>query len=264
MIPAAGHLGIVLAASGNHAEVEGLFREALGSIPHPTASDRKGILNLRANFAYAKLSWGEFRAAADEYRAVLSKYQSMEDANGEAAMIYANIAICDRALNDLPAAEAELRTASQMAATHPIGSEARSLKIPLGLALTLAMEGKTDEAESLLKEVSPRLEKFSAGNTNLEGFSEMVWGVAALKRGHAAAAEHRFRRSAEVYERALQPTDASLAQIRRLLASALEAQGKTAEARAAAQEAVRIYALNYAAGNPILEDARTYSQNLLK
>jgi len=46
------------------------------------------------------------------------------------------------------------------------------------------------------------------------------------------------------------------------LASALEAQDKIAEARAAAEEAVRIFALNYDPGNPVLTEARAYSVRL--
>jgi predicted Zn-dependent protease len=48
----------------------------------------------------------------------------------------------------------------------------------------------------------------------------------------------------------------------RCLASAIEAQGGTGKARAAADEAVRIWARNYDAGNAVLEEARRYAQKL--
>jgi tetratricopeptide (TPR) repeat protein len=177
-------------------------------------------------------------------------------------MARANLATCYRALGDLLASEAELRTAMQIATTHPIGNEARSWKIQVGLATTLAMEGKLAEAESVLAAIAPRIATVSTGNTILEGFFESASGICSLAHGEAANAERRFRRAAEVYRRAVQPGDATLAVVSRQLASALEAQGKVAEARAAAEEAARIYALNYAPENPILAEARAYANRL--
>jgi hypothetical protein len=48
------------------------------------------------------------------------------------------------------------------------------------------------------------------------------------------------------------------------LALALEAQGRIGEAHAAAEEAVRIWEQNYAAGNAVLEEARSYAAKLSK
>jgi serine/threonine protein kinase/lipopolysaccharide biosynthesis regulator YciM len=260
MIPAANHLAIVLALSGNRREVEALFKEALAAIPNPTGSDRNGILNVRANLASAKMSWGEFKAAAEDYQALLADARSLNDVNGEYSLLHAYLGNCYRELGNLAESEQELRTAMQIAATHPIAEEVRSLKIPLGLALTLAREDKLDQADRLLREISPRFAKISTGETMLEGQFEMASGVVARMRGHAADAEARFRRATEIYGRALPPNDASIAQASRELAAALEAQGRIAEAQAAAHRAVEIYTMTYARGNAILEEARAYSK----
>ena len=177
-------------------------------------------------------------------------------------MVRYHLATCYRWLGDLAASEAELRRAQRTAISSPIGSEARALIIPLNLSLTLAMEGKAAEAESGLQEVKPSIEKISPGAPTQQGYFELVSGVCSLNRGDAANAEHRFRRALEWFERAVRPGHVYFADARRRLASALEAQGRIAEARAAAEDAVRIWAQNYAAGNPILEEARTYVRKL--
>jgi hypothetical protein len=90
----------------------------------------------------------------------------------------------------------------------------------------------------------------------------MVEGVCALKRGDGANAESRLRRALEIYRANLRPTHIYIAEASRWLASALDAQGRIGEARAAAEEAVRIWAQNYAPGNPVLEEARSYVKKL--
>ena len=126
------------------------------------------------------------------------------------------------------------------------------------------MEGKITEAESVLAGIAPRIATVSTGNTTLEGFFDSASGICALAHGEAADAESRFRHAAEVYRRALQPEDPTLAVVSRQLASALEAQGKLAEARAAAEEAIRIYSINYAPGNSVLVEARAYANRLAR
>lgn len=173
MIPASGHLGILLAASGNRREAESLFREGLAAIPNPTRSDRNGVLNLRGNFAVAKASWGEYREAAEDFRAIVADAVGITDANGESAMPHANLAACYRALGDLTGSEAELRTAMQIAWTHPIGNEARSRRIPVSLAMTfpcqvsrqlasaLQAQGRLAEARAAAEEARTYAKKLS-------------------------------------------------------------------------------------------------------
>jgi len=260
LVQAAGHLGFLISA--NRAESESVYQVALAAIPQPSAADREGVLIVRGNRASSRLLRGEFADAAQEYQAVLAEWNAVVDKAGEGAMLRKNIGMCHLYMGDLAAAESELRKAQQIANSTPIGNEARALAIPLNLYMTLAREGKVEEAEQGLLELKPTMDKLAPGPVYLQGYFDVVSGVCALKRGDNESAEHRFRRALEVYQHALQPGHVYFAEAQRWLASALEAQRRMPEARLAANEAVQIWARNYQAGNPVLEEARAYLKRL--
>ena len=260
LVQAAGHLGYLISA--NRAESDSVYQEALAAIPHPSAADREGVLVVRGNRASSRLLRGEFADAAEEYQAVLTEWNAVEDKAGEGAMLRKNVGVCHLYMGDLASAERELRKAQQIANSTPIGNEARALAIPLNLYMTLAREGKVGEAELGLLELRPTMDKLAPGPVYIQGYFDVVSGVCALKRGDNESAEHRFRRALEVYQHALQPGHVYFAEAQRWLASALEAQRRMREARLAANEAVQIWARNYQAGNPVLEEARAYLRRL--
>jgi tetratricopeptide (TPR) repeat protein len=263
LLQAASHLGnSLLALSGKSSEAESLYREALAAIPQPSAADAEGVLSVRQNLAYAKMARGDFRGAAEDFRGVLAAYVSTPDAAGESALTHSNLGNCYRLSGDLAAAEAEYGKALQIATATPIGNEPRTLAIPLYLYLTWAMEGKVDQAESGLRELKTRIEKVTGAATGLQGYLYMVEGVCALKRGDGLNAERRLRSALEVYRATLRPTHVYIAEASSWLASALDAQGRIGEARAAAEEAVRIWEQNYPVGNPVLEEARSNAEKL--
>ncbi|HTS47523.1 MAG TPA: protein kinase [Bryobacteraceae bacterium] len=258
---AAGHLGYLISA--NRTESDSVYQEALAAIPHPSAAgDREGVLVVRGNRASSRLLRGEFADAAKEYQAVLAEWNAAEDKAGEGAMLRKNIGVCHLYMGDLAAAESELRKAQAIANSTPMGNEARALAIPLNLYMTLAREGKVQEAEQGLLQLKPTMDGLAPGPVYLQGYFDVVSGVCALKRGDNGSAEHRFRKALEVYQHALQPDHVYFAEAQRWLASALEAQRRMAEARLAANEAVRIWARTYQAGNPVLEEARAYLKRL--
>jgi tetratricopeptide (TPR) repeat protein len=263
LLQAASHLGnSLLALSGKSAEAESLYREALAAVPQPSAADAEGVLSVRQNLAYTKMARGDFRSAAEDFRGVLAAYDLTRDAAGESALTHSNLGNCYRLSGDLAAAEAEYGKAMAIAAVTPIGNEPRTLAIPLYLYLTWAMEGKVDQAEGGIEEVRARIEKSTGAATALQGYFRMVEGVCSLKRGDGTNAERLLRRALEVYRSMLRPTHVYIAEASHWLASALEAQGRIGEARAAAADAVRIWDQNYAAGNPVLEEARSYVRKL--
>jgi serine/threonine protein kinase len=260
LVQAAGHLGYLL--SSNRQESDRVYQEGLDAIPNPTGADRQGILVVRGNRGTSKLLRGEFQAAAADYRRVLAEWDMTLDKAGEGAMLLKNIGVCDLYLGNLPAAEAELRKAMEMSHSMPIGSEARAMAIPLNLYMTLAKAGKIAEAERGLVELKPNLDRIAPGQVYVQGYFALVSGVCALKRGNASAAEHEIREAMDVYQHSVQPGHVYFAEAQRWLASALEAQRRIPEARAAATEAVRIWSQNYQAGNPVLEEARDYLNKL--
>lgn len=260
LVQAAGHLGFLISA--NRAESDSIYQEALAAIPQPSAADREGVLIVRGNRASSRLFRGEFADAAQEYQAVLAEWNGVEDKVGEGAMLRKNIGVCHLYMGDLASAERELRKAQAIANSTPIGNEARALAIPLNLYMTLAREGKVPEAEKGLLELKPIIDKLAPGPVYLQGYFDVVSGVCALKRGDNESAEHRLRKALEVYQHALQPGHVYFAETQRWLASALEAQRRIPEARLAANEAIRIWAQNYQAGNPVLEEARAYLKRL--
>ncbi len=261
LVQAAGHLGFLISA--NRAESDSVYQEALAAIPHPSAAgDREGVLVVRGNRASSMFLRGEFADAAREYQSVLAEWNAVDDKVGEGAMLRKNIGVCHLYMGDFASAERELRKAQQMTSSAPIGNEARALAIPLNLYMTLAREGKVPEAERGLLELKPIINKLAPGPVYLQGYFEVVSGVCALKHGDNGSAEHRFRGALEIYQHALQPGHVYFAEAQRWLASALEAQRRMPEARLAANEAVRIWAQNYQAGNPVLEEARAYLKRL--
>ena len=260
LVQAAGHLGFLISA--NRAESDSVYQEALNAIPHPSAADREGVLVVRGNRASSRLLRGEFADAAQEYQAVLAEWSALEDKQGEEAMLRKNMGVSHLYMGDLAAAERELRKAQDIANSTPIGNEARALGIPLNLYMTLAREGKIQEAEQGLARLKPTLDQLAPGPVYLQGYFYLVSGVCDLKRGDGGAAEIRFRKALEIYQHALQPGHVYFAEAQRWLASALEAQRRIAEARLAANEAVRIWAQNYQAGNPVLEEGRAYLKRL--
>ena len=260
LVQAAGHLGYLL--SSNREESDRVYQEGLEAIPNPTGVDRQGVLIVRGNRATSKLLRGEFQAAAGNYREVLAAWDTRLDKTGEVAMLLKNIGVCDLYLGNLPSAEAELRKALEITHSLPIGNEARAMAIPLSLYMTLAQEGKITEAERGLLELKPNLDRIAPGQVYVQGYFALVSGVCALKRGNGPIAEHEIRAAMDVYQHAVQPGHVYFAEAQRWLAAALVAEKRVPEAQAAAAEAVRIWSLNYQAGNPVLEEARDYLNKL--
>ena len=136
------------------------------------------------------------------------------------------------------------------------------MTIPLNLYMTLAREGKIEEAERGLAALKPNLDRIAPGEVYVQGYLSLVSGICALRRGNASTAEHEIREALSVYQHAVQPGHVYIAEAQRWLASALEAQKRIAEARAAANDSVQVWSRNYQAGNPVLEEARDYLNKL--
>ena len=104
-----------------------------------------------------------------------------------------------------------------------------------------------------------RIAQVAPGRTAFPGYLDDVAGLCALKRGDGAGAERRFRHALEVYSTTLPANHTSFGTVRRDLASALQMEGRLDEARAAANEAVRIFSQNMDTGNPVLDEARQFA-----
>src|ERR1035441_731529 len=128
------------------------------------------------------------------------------------------------------------------------------------LTVTLAAEGKSAEGEAVLARVKPRMEKFPlVGGSRL--FADLAEGILALKQGEAANAEQRFRAALEFTEQQAGGKHGA-AWASRWLASALQAEGRISAARAAADDAVRIWSQIYQDRSAPLLEARAYAAKL--
>jgi tetratricopeptide (TPR) repeat protein len=105
------------------------------------------------------------------------------------------------------------------------------------------------------------MEKFPlVGGSRL--FADLAEGILALKQGEAANAEQRFRAALEFTEQQADGKHYGAAWASRWLASALQAEGRISAARAAADDAVRIWSQIYQDRSSPLLEARAYALKL--
>ena len=262
LLQAANDWSTVLQQLGNRRDYEAAVREALAAVPHPSADDMPAVLVVRNNLAIAEVSSGDFAAGASEFRAILAARASLPDTAGESASVLFNLAFCELFLGELANAEKDLRKAVEIAAASPLGNDPRTaLVLPLLLTVTLAAEGKSAEGEAELARIKPRMEKFPlVGGSRL--FADLAEGILALKQGEAANAEQRFRAALEFTEQQAGGKHYGAAWASRWLASALQAEGRISAARAAADDAVRIWSQIYQDRSAPLLEARAYAAKL--
>lgn len=208
-------------------------------------------IKVMGRWASLLMNKSDLAASEAAFRKVLPALKS-ELANGDVAVDevvirMSDFAVLRRAQGDSKEAESILREVVALQPLSLLSNGKNTVAVLDGistLALTLADQGRFDEAGAMDREVFAALEENHLDHSPTYGYALTGLGSDLYQQGRFAEADEALRRGEELYRGIFTPDHLSIGDNLRLQADSLYLQGKYPEAGSKIDEVLRIYRKN--------------------